>query len=588
MNLFLSPTAIAATLTSFMLIATDLVSVLRSTVWANRQLPRWINFLPVLAVALMVAQVAANIAFNFAFVLMSVPIYLATLLIAGAALVRGSVWVIRWACKRTKAATSPRFSLPHASLAVLCAALALLGALRLVQTYAYAGSIASRIAVIESAPGGADFSQRSWSQAFAGLIETLKAQYPFTAWKRIDWDALNAEFAPRIGEAEAQHDTRAYYRSLREFAWRISDGHVGLEGDDQGLREAEVGGSYGLDLVRLDDGRLMVSALTAGGPAAQVGIKIGAEIVAWNGATIEQALTQTAVLWSEYPPATNEGRLLQQVRFLSRGPVGAQAQIMFRNRGDSAPRSTTITAIAAELDSHGDEGPAGLVRPAVTSRVLSSGYGYIRVEAEVPNLAGFPDAQMQKTIAHFAEQDLPGVIIDVRDNLGGESMLTANMLALFQPEERLYQYLGLRDPAIGSFRPATNVPLLIEPAQTQYHGSVAVLIDSYSHSSAEDMALILQDLPNATVVGMSGTSGAGGTSETDVQLPGGYTFMFPKAQSLDVNFNIQIESDFTGNGGVTPDIRVPLDDATIDALSAGRDVVLEQAESVLRVQAALR
>ena len=75
-----------------------------------------------------------------------------------------------------------------------------------------------------------------------------------------------SQFAPRIAEAEARHDTRAYYRTLRAFAWRISDGHVGLEGDDQGLREAEVGGSYGLDLVRLDDGRLVVSGLTAGGP----------------------------------------------------------------------------------------------------------------------------------------------------------------------------------------------------------------------------------------------------------------------------------------------------------------------------------
>jgi hypothetical protein len=355
MSLFLSPTALAATLTSFMLIAADLASVLRSTVWAKRPLPRWINFLPVLALALMVAQITANIAFNFAFVLMSVPIYLATLVLAGAALVRGSVWVIHSACKRTKVAAPPRFSLAQAILTVLCAALVLLGALRLVQTYAYASSIAGRIALIEGTPGGADFSQRSWSQAFAGLIETLDAQYPFTARKRIDWDALKAEFAPRIAEAEAQHDTRAYYRTLREFAWRISDGHVGLEGDDQGLREDEVGGSYGLDLARLDNGRLVVRALTTGGPAAQAGINIGAEIVAWNGAAIEQALTQTAILWSEYPPATNEGRLLQQMRFLSRAPVGAQSQIMFRNRGDSAPRSATLTAMAAELDSHGDE-----------------------------------------------------------------------------------------------------------------------------------------------------------------------------------------------------------------------------------------
>jgi carboxyl-terminal processing protease len=88
------------------------------------------------------------------------------------------------------------------------------------------------------------------------------------------------------------------------------------------------------------------------------------------------------------------------------------------------------------------------------------------------------------------------------------------------------------------------------------------------------------------VVGMSSTAGASGTSETDVQLPGDYTFAFPKAQSLDANFTIQIESDDTGNGGVVPDIRVPRDDAAVDALSAGRDIVLERAEAALRAQTA--
>ena len=56
---------------------------------------------------------------------------------------------------------------------------------------------------------------------------------------------------------------------------------------------------------------------------------------------------------------------------------------------------------------------------------------------------------------------------------------------------------------------------------------MAVLIDNYSHSAAENMALFLKELPNVTVMGMSGDAGAGGSSETDVQLPGGYTFAFP-------------------------------------------------------------
>jgi carboxyl-terminal processing protease len=585
MNIFLSPAAVAATLTSLLLIALDLFILLRHTLWAAHTLPRWTRFLPALAFVMVVAQIAANMAFNFAFVIMSLPIYLATLMIVFSSIVAGSVWLVRRALKRPRPQSLPRLSLPKVALSLVCTALLLLGGVRLAQTYAYAGSIASRIALIEGAPGGADFSNRSWSQAFAGLTETLKAQYPFTAWKRIDWDARYAEFAPRISEAEARHDTKAYYRVLREFAWRIPDGHVGIEGDDQGLAAAEVGGSYGLTLLRLDDGRLVVSGLIADGPAAQAGIQIGAEIVAWNGAASEHALTRTPIIWSESPPATTEGRLLQQARFLSRGPVGTQAEVAFRNRG-AAAQVARLTAIAAEPDHHGDMGPFGLVSSPVESRLLPSGYGYIRVNDEIPHLAGFPDDQMRQAVAGFAAQGVPGVIVDVRDNLGGESKLAAAMLAPFQTEARLYQYLGLLDPATQQFRPATNAPLMIEPAQPQYHGAVAVLIDEYSHSAAEDIALFLKDLPNGTVVGMSGTAGAGGTSETDVQLPGGYAFAFPKAQSLDANFTIQIESDDKGNGGVVPDIRVPRDDAAVDALGTGRDIVLERAEAALRAQTA--
>src|SRR5262245_52986788 len=102
MNLFLSPEAIAATFTSLILVGLGALIVLRSTMWATRPLPRWTRFLPALAFVLMLVQIAANMAFNFAFVLMSVPIYLATLLIAGTALVRGSIRVVKRALKRTQ------------------------------------------------------------------------------------------------------------------------------------------------------------------------------------------------------------------------------------------------------------------------------------------------------------------------------------------------------------------------------------------------------------------------------------------------------------------------------------------------------
>ena len=581
MNVLLSPAAIAAIATTLILIALDLVMVLRSTLLAGRSMPRWMAYLPAAALVAMVAQIAANLAFNPIFVFMSAPLYLATLVFVAGGILRGGVWLVRWTLKRNRPAATPRLSLPRAGLSVLCATLLLLGAVRWAQTYAFAAGIAGHIATLEAAPGGADLSERSMSEAFRGLAGTLKTQYPFTEHKSIDWESLYAEFAPRIAAAKSRRDSAAYYRTLREFAWRIPDAHIGIEGDDHGLEQAEIGGSYGLSLFQLDDGRVLVRDVSRGGPAAQEGIVAGAELVGWNGMPIEQALTGATIIWSEAPPATKESKRLLRVRFLSRAPAGARAAVAFRNPGRQSVATANLSAVGAALEQHGDLGPAGLVIPSVTGRVLASGYGYIRVRNEMPNLAGFPDQQMRRAVAGLIERDVPGIIVDVRDNLGGESRLAANMLSVFQPEQRLYQYLGLPDRAGGRFRPVTSSPLMIEPASTQYHGPVAVLIDEYSHSAAEDFAQVLQDLPNGFAVGMSGTAAAGGTSEAVVRLPGGYSFAFPKAQSLDRSFRIQIESDFAGNGGVLPDIRVPRNDDTAAGLSAGQDVVLEHAEVAL-------
>jgi carboxyl-terminal processing protease len=588
MSIFLSPTAIAATLTSLLLIGLDAFIVLRSTVWATHTLPRWAILLPALAFVLMVAQIAANVAFNFAFVFMSVPLYLASLLISFGAIMDCSLWLVRRALKRTKPAAPPRLRLPKVALAVVCAALLALAGVRLAQTYTYAASIADRIVLLEGAPGGTDYSDRSWSQGFAGLIETLKAKYPFTAHKRLDWDSLSAKFAPRIATAEIRHDAQAYYRTLREFAWRIPDAHVGLEGDDHGLKQADVGGSYGLTLLRLDDGRLVVSGVVGDGPAAQAGITAGAEITAWNGTPVAQALAQTPIIWSEAPAATSEARQLMQARFLSRGPVGAQARVTFHNRGETTARTATLTAIAAELEEHGDLGLGGLIGANVSSRVLPSGYGYIQVRNEMPNLAGFPDDQMQRAVAQLSAQHVPGIIVDVRDNLGGESKLTAGMLAPFYAEPRVFQYMRLPAATTGGVEVTSAGTLTIEPSATQYQGPLAVLVDGYSRSAAEDLVLYLGKLPNTTVVGINGTAGAGGVSESEIQLPGGYTLFFPKGQSLDAQFGIQIESDASGSGGVAPDIRVALDDAAVDALHAGHDIVLERAEAALHAQLGAR
>ena len=59
-------------------------------------------------------------------------------------------------------------------------------------------------------------------------------------------------------------------------------------------------------------------------------------------------------------------------------------------------------------------------------------------------------------------------------------------------------------------------------------------------------------------------------------MPGGYTIKYPYGPSLDRQGLVQVDSRF-GEGGVTPDLRVPKNVQNVLAFAEGFDVELEYA-----------
>src|SRR4029077_6410189 len=115
-----------------------------------------------------------------------------------------------------------------------------------------------------------------------------------------------------------------------------------------------------------------------GGPAARAGMRFGALILAWGSMPIRDALGRVPVLWSEEPPATSEGRRLQQARFLVRGAVGARAALTFRNREEKAARTVELIAVEEPEEPK----PFNVIRDIlfgspVEVRRLPAGPGYI-------------------------------------------------------------------------------------------------------------------------------------------------------------------------------------------------------------------
>ena len=76
-------------------------------------------------------------------------------------------------------------------------------------------------------------------------------------------------------------------------------------------------------------------------------------------------------------------------------------------------------------------------------------------------------------------------------------------------------------------------------------------------------------------------NGAFGEDGGVIINPNNLVIQYPIGQSLDQNQQIQIDSNYTGYGGVYPSTKVPLTtDTALDAVN-GVDVQLQYAEQVL-------
>jgi carboxyl-terminal processing protease len=66
-----------------------------------------------------------------------------------------------------------------------------------------------------------------------------------------------------------------------------------------------------------------------------------------------------------------------------------------------------------------------------------------------------------------------------------------------------------------------------------------------------------------------------------IKLPGQIEVDFPIGASLDAKRRIQLDSDYTGKGGVTPQVRIPRTYDNMLAVGQGQDVELKAAEREL-------
>jgi hypothetical protein len=167
-------------------------------------------------------------------------------------------------------------------------------------------------------------------------------------------------------------------------------------------------------------------------------------------------------------------------------------------------------------------------------------------------------------------KNVKGIIIDVRNNGGGNSLNSKNIASRFADKTNVYEYVRFRINSqtkdLGDFWSGEIAPA----GPSQFKGKVAVLTNRYSFSATEDFVLMMKSFPNVTLIG-DNTGGGSGTRPVLKELPNGWTYRVSSTLLSGVD-KVPITN------GIAPHIRISL--SKTDSLN-GKDPIIETAKNIV-------
>lgn len=201
-----------------------------------------------------------------------------------------------------------------------------------------------------------------------------------------------------------------------------------------------------------------------------------------------------------------------------------------------------------------------------------SGLGYLRINTFSDDYSLMAKL-WERYITELIDNEIPGLILDLRVNSGGSSGLSLDFAGYFFDQEiEVYEGYYYNENS-QQFEP-TGYPASILPAPKYYDGPIAVLISADCFSACEGFSYAMSLEDRSLLVGHSPTAGAfGEVGLGQYKLPEDLSLQFPTGRPITPDGDILIEGV-----GVQPDILVPV---TYESAMGQVDAVLEAAIKAL-------
>jgi len=384
------------------------------------------------------------------------------------------------------------------------------------------------------------------------LWAALKDNYPaFEFVVGATGDAWRDEFLARLENRTGLPDV---YPVLEDLVNRFHDYHTQLYWPDKPAREVPAG-------VRLGWVEGFVAVVTANAGAGWP-LMPGDVLLAIDGA-------DAGALYQQFlgvaRGATAYARQSWACDCLLEGAPGTAVQVRVRREGEAVDLECA-RMMASPRDSLQFLNPSG---EAVGVRRIAEDVGCIRIPSWRSEDEGALLARFDAALEEF--RDLPGLLLDVRDNRGGSDDLADEVTGRFLGAPIVSSISFHREAGTQHYEKTVNIAHPRGP--WRYEGRVAVLTNEDCASACEHFVSGMRASGAALLVGRP-TTGACGRRKS-IPLPDGLTLFC----ALTIPFHGAEPSPLHR---MEPDVLVL---PTLAALRAGRDLVIEAAVARLRSKA---
>lgn len=207
------------------------------------------------------------------------------------------------------------------------------------------------------------------------------------------------------------------------------------------------------------------------------------------------------------------------------------------------------------------------IASGLSYRVLDDNIGYIRYESFLNGIGG---GNMDEVLMYLML--CRGLIIDVRNNGGGELTNAEKLAARFTNERRLVGYYQHKTgPGHSDF--SAMEPRYLEPsASLRWQKPVVVLTNRHVFSAANEFVMYMKALPKVKIVGDHTGGGAGMPFSSS--LPCGWSVRFSAVPMYDAQ---KRSCEF----GIAPDYHVEQTDSDF---RRGRDTLIEYARQLINAE----